>query len=203
MIIRPMIGEWEIPNIEAIRAFEGRRLARFAVPGLDGELQQDLGAGGLCVEICGSLFGDEARDAFLEELFSAFRDAEPLSFVADITAATELDQVLIEQLDVGETNSAARSFGYRMVLRQYVEPPPPAETPSSLDGLGGPELEAELDGLADLGLDGLDLPDLLVDLPTLADPVEPVMPALEGVRQATRGLGDLLGGLKSALEVDE
>ncbi|MEM8960467.1 MAG: hypothetical protein AAGD38_03230 [Acidobacteriota bacterium] len=199
MIIRPMVGGWEVPSIEAIRVLEHRRLARFAVPGLDGMLQQDLGAGGLCIEIRGSLSGDEARDTFLEALQEAFRAAEPVSFSADIITATELEQVLIEHFDVREVNISDRAFEYRIVLRQYVEPPEPS---LGLDDLSTPELDADLDFLADLGLDGLDLPDLLIDLPAISDPVEPVRPALEGVRQAVGGLGDLLGGLSDTLGVD-
>jgi hypothetical protein len=198
MIIRPMLGEWEIPSIEGIYSIEDRKIVHLSVPGLDGDLQQDLGARAHRVEIVGSLATDEARDDFLNKVQTAFQEGEPLSFVADITAATRLEQVLIEGLEVGEVNESDRSFRYRVVLSQYVEPPEPE---ASLDGLGGPELDAELDELADLGLDGLELPDLLLDVPDLADPIEPVRPAMEGVRNATEGITGLLDGLKDALGV--
>ena len=61
-----MIGDWEVPRIERDRDLEGRRLARLAVPGLLGDLHQDLGADSLAVEIVGSLHGDTERDDFLE-----------------------------------------------------------------------------------------------------------------------------------------
>ena len=100
--------------------------------------------------------------------------------------------MLIERLDLEEVNDWANGFRYRIVLREYVEPPPP---PAPFDDLGL-ELDAELDLLAELGLDGLELPDLLGDIPSLGDPTAPVMPALEGVRAATGGIGSLLDGLK-------
>ena len=192
MIVRPVIDGWEVPRIERIESRERRRLARLAVPGLLGELQQDLGAGSLAVEIRGSLQGDEARDEFLTSVREKFRAGDPVSFVADITTATELDQVLIEELEVEEVNQAAGGFRYRVVLREYVEPPEP---PSPIDDLGS-DLGLELDDLASLGLDGLKLPDLLGDIPALGDPVAPVQPALDGVKAATEQIPALLDGLK-------
>ena len=67
-----MIGEWEVPRIERIETLEGRRIARLPVPGLLGDIQQDLGAASLTVEIAGSLHGDEARDDFLQSLRESF-----------------------------------------------------------------------------------------------------------------------------------
>ncbi len=195
MIIRPMLGDYEIPRIERIHAIEQRRLARLAIPGLDGDLHQDLGHDSLAVEIVGSLQGDEARDGFLGELRDRYQAGEPLAFVADITSATDLDQVLIESLEVCEHNEWAGAFRYRLVLRQYVEPPAP---PSPVDDLGA-DLDPDLDLLAELGLDGLELPDLLGMVPDLGDPVAPILPALDGVKAATAPLKGLLANLKTAL----
>ena len=192
-----MIGDWEVPRIESILTHEARRVAQIGVPGLMGDLQHDLGASSLVVEIRGSLVGDDVRDDFLDKLREKYRDGSPVSFAADITTATELDQVLILGLDVIESNDASDQVRYRILLREYVEPPEP---PTPIDDLGS-DLDADLDGLADLGLDGLELPDLLGDVPSLGDPVEPMKPALAGVDKATSGLGDLLTGLKSKLGV--
>lgn len=195
MIVTPMIGDWEVPRIESIRTIEVRRLASLGIPGLKGDLQQDLGADSLVVEIGGSLFGDQARDDFLQALREKFRAGDPVSFVADITTATHLDQVVVLALDVVETNDAAVGARYRILLREYVEPPAP---PAPLDDLGL-GIDADLDGLSSLGLDGLELPDLLGQIPSLGNPVEPLKPALAGVDAATRGIDGLLGGLKGAL----
>jgi len=199
VIVRPMIGNWEVPRVERIETLEGRRLARLPVPGLLGDLQQDLGADSLVVRISGSLHGDEARDKFLDELRQQFRAGEPVAFVADIVAATELDQVLIEELDLEEANDSADGFRYSIVLREYVEPPPEAAPFAAL----GAELGAELDGIADLGLDALKLPDVLIDLPALGNPVEPMKPALDQLQQVTEQVPKLLDGLRAALGVPD
>lgn len=191
MIVRPMIGEWEVPRIERIQTLESRRLARLSVPGLIGDLHQDLGRHSLVVEIAGSLHSDEERDQFLDSVRGPFNTGDPVAFVADITTATELEQVLIEHLDVVEVNDHADSFRYTIHLRQYVEPPEP---PSPIDDLGA-ELGLELDALAALGDLGLELPNMLGDIPSIGDPTPPLREAMDGVEAAVAPLGDLLGEL--------
>ena len=80
MLVRPMIGSWEVSRIEVIATHEARRLAVLPVPGLSGDLHQDLGRGALAVEISGSLLGDEARDEFLKELREKFLAGERIYF---------------------------------------------------------------------------------------------------------------------------
>jgi len=193
VIVKPMIGQWEVPRIERIETLEGRRIARLPVPGLLGDIQQDLGAASLRVEIGGSLQGDEARDDFLQSLRESFRAGDPVSFAADITSAAELDQVLIDELALEEVNDSANSFRYQIILREYVEPPQP---PSPIDELGA-DLGADLDGLASLGLDGLNLPDLLGGVPDISNPVPPLQPALQAVQGATAQVPALLQGVKA------
>lgn len=193
MILRPVLGEWEIPSITRIATVESRRAAWFAVPGLTGDLSQDLGIGSLAVEIEGALHGDEVRDEMLARVRERFRAGEPLGFVADIVNSTDLDRVLIEELFIQEANDGGNEVRYRIVLRQYVEPPAP---PALLDDFGA-ELASSLNAEAALGFAGLELPDLLGELPQLADPVAPMKPALEGVRAATTELAQILGTLKA------
>lgn len=183
-----MLDSLELPYIESIRSLERRRLARHGIPGLEGDLYQDLGAESLVVEIIGSLQGDKNRDDFFEAIREKFNTAEPVPFVADILTATELEEVIVEQLEVEEQNQWDRPLLYRIVLRQYVEPPEPV---TSFDDLGL-ELDLELDLLAGLGLDGLELPDLLIDIPEIGNPVEPILPALDGTDSAVSGIGSLL-----------
>lgn len=196
MILRPMIGSWEVPRIERIRAFEARRLGVLPVPGLSGDLHQDLGKGALAVEISGSLTGDEARDAFLEEVRDKFYAAEPVDFVADIVHEAQLEQVLVQAFEVEEVAGSADSFRYRLVLKEYTEPPPPPGLAPDF----GLDVDADLGLDVDLGLDLLDLPALLVSVPPVGDLLAPVEEAAEGLRQTLEGAGELLGPLRSLLE---
>ena len=113
MLVRPLIGGWSPPSIERIASFESRRLAVLPVPGLSGDLHQDMGRG--------SLATDETRDTFLKDIREKFFAGEPVDFVADIAKESELEQVLIEELRFEEVASDADMFRYRIVLREYTE----------------------------------------------------------------------------------
>ena len=195
MLISPMIGGWQPPRIERIAAVESRRLAVLPVPGLSGDLHQDLGRGALAVEIVGSLNTDDARDDFLKQVREKFLAGDPVDFVADIVKESELEQVLIERLEVEEAAGATDSFRYRIVLREYTEPPEP---PAPADDFG-----AELDGAIGLdavaGLDMLDLPAVAGDIPPIPDLLAPVKPAADSLKQALSGAGGLLDPLKNLL----
>jgi hypothetical protein len=195
MIVRPMIGDWELPCIERGELHQARRQVRLGVPGLLGDLHQDLGVESLAVTITGSLSGAETRSGFLEALQEQFRTGDPVPFVADIVESSELEDVVIVGFDVVETDEWVDAVRYRIVVRQYVEPPepPPLVPELPLDDLAG---------LADLAgnlLDGLDLPALLGGVPALADPSEPIRPALGTARDAVADVPALLGGLRAAL----
>jgi hypothetical protein len=181
-----MIGSWEPPRIERVASREVRRLVALPTIGLSGDLHQDLGRSAMVVEICGSLSDDEARDKFFADVRGQFLAGEPVDFVADIIKETELEQVLIDELIVEEVAGVPDAFRYRIVLREYTEPPePPAP---GLDELG-----LDLDALADLGLDMLDLPAILGAVPDIGDLLSPVTAAAEDLKKS-------LGGASAAFE---
>lgn len=192
MQARPMIGGWEPPGIESLETWESRRLAQLSVPGLAGDLHHDMGRGSLSVRLCGSLAGDEARNSFLAELRERFLAGEPVDFIADIVAESDLEQVLIVHFDLSERAGQADSFRYDVVLREYVEPP----EPPGLD-LGLDDLDLGLD--IDLGLDLLDLPGLLGDIPEIGPLLEPVSAAAEELGAALGEAGALLSPIDSLL----
>lgn len=194
MLVRPMLGGWEIPHISNIQAQESRRLVRLPVPGLSGDLHQDLGRNALVVEITGSLYGDEARDEFLiNNIRPAFLAGEPLDFVADIVSEAELEQVLIEALNIEESADTPDQFHYRIRLREYTEPPEPADPDL---GLEAPDLDLDID----LGLDLLDLPGLLIPLPQIGDLLQPIEPAAASLKDALSGAAEVFGGLEDLFD---
>lgn len=191
--MNPIVGEWEPPKIEALNAVETRRVARLAVPGLSGDLQQDLGRGAMGVQITGSLTGDEARDTFLKSLREQFYAGQPVDFVSDILEEAELEQVIIERFDVAARNDAPGVFSYSLILREYTEPPEPPNLGFDL----GADLDLGLD--IDLGLDLLDLPGLLINLPDVGPLLEPVSEGAEALSAALDGATEALGPLANIL----
>ncbi len=192
-----MLGDWQLPCIERVELQQARRQVRLSVPGLAGDLHQDLGAESSAVTITGSLAGDDRRSGFLEALQEKFRAGDPVPFVADIVESSELENVVIVGFDVTETGEWVGAVRYRIMLRQYVEPPAPPPLAPDL----GPDQLRSLSDLAGNLLNGLDLPSLLSGVPALADPSEPIRPALETARNAVGDLPSLLGDLRSALGV--
>jgi hypothetical protein len=187
--VRPIIGGWEPRGVVAITSEEARRLVRLPVPGLDGDLHQDIGRSALALRISGSLAADELRDEHLTELRSRFKEAAPVDFVADIIAESDLEQVLISEFRLAELAGEADRFRYEIVLVEYTEPPEP---PS-------PGLDLGLDDLGldiDLGLDLLDLAGLLGGVPPLGDLLAPVEEGAAGLREALGGAGSLLSPMQ-------
>lgn len=195
MLLRPMIGSWEVPRIERIITTEARRLAVLPVPGLSGDLHQDLGRGALVVQISGSLWGDEARDAFLKELREKFLAGEAVDFIADITNESELERVLIVSLSLVEQADEADVFHYLIAMREYTEPPePPGPQPDF-----GLDVDADLGLDVNLGLDLLDLPGFLGDVPQVGDLLAPLKPAAADLKSAVSQAGKVLDPLKTLL----
>jgi hypothetical protein len=195
MLVRPIIGSWEPKNIERIVSWESRRLAVLPSPGLSGDLHQDLGRGALTVQITGSLSTDELRDEFLKEVREKFLAGEPVDFLADIVKESELEQVLIEALDFEERAGDPDQFRYRIVLREYTEPPEPP-------GLGddfGLDVDADLGLDVDLGLDLLDIPGLMPDMPEIGDLLSPIKPAAEELKNTLSKAASVLDPLKELL----
>lgn len=193
MRVRPSIGGWSPPNIERIAAFESRRLAVLPVPGLSGDLHHDMGRGALAIEITGSLATDDARDEFLAKVREQFLAGAPVDFVADIAKESELEQVLIEELRMEEVAGDADMFRYRIVLREYTEPPEPPAPGLDL----GLDLLDEIGALADLGLDLLDLAAVLGDVPEVGEILEPLKPAAESLKDAVSQASSVLDPLKN------
>jgi len=196
MLVRPVIGSWEVPRISRITARESRRVSVLPVPGLSGDLHQDLGRSAMVVEIAGSVYGDEVRDGFLKDLREKYLAGEPVDFVADIVKESELERVLIESFDLEENADDSGVFFYRVRLREYTEPPEPPEIGSDF----GSELEGDLGLDADLGLDLLDLPGIVADIPKVGDLLAPLKPAASGLKETVSQGSSVLDPLKSILD---
>jgi hypothetical protein len=187
MKIKPMLGDWEIPRIAAIRTVERRAFVELTVPGRAGSLFQDLNTSPTAIVIEGSLFGDEARDDFLEQLRGKFRDGQPVTFVADILTATQVQYVIIEALRIQESGIIPDQTDYRCMLRESPPPPPP---PDPLGGLNTGLLD-EAAGLVDTVTGAIDAIDALSGFADFGNPTAPLSGAIDGVVAATTGLGDV------------
>jgi hypothetical protein len=193
MKTKPMLGEFALDGIEYIESSESRALVEHRVPGLAGNYFQDMGTIPNTIVIVGTKAGDEARDAFLKAIREIFNKGEQTTFVADINTATDITDVVIEDLEVAETGGVADTFRYVIKLRKYIEPPEPPAT-------GLLDTSILSDGLAALGV--MDLLDNLVTIPDLGDPSVPLTGAMDGVKSATQGLANATAPLKQIFGIE-
>jgi hypothetical protein len=197
MNVKPVLGDWEIPRIAAIESLERRAFVELPIPGRVGSLFQDMNTAPTRVAIAGSLYGDEARNDFLDQVRGKFQEGQPVTFVADIVTATQVEYVIIESLEFEQVGARPDQIDYRIVLRESPPPPPP---PDPLGGLDTGLLD-QAAGLLDTVTGALDLIDGLGSIPDLGDPTEPVRGALSGVQAAAQGLGPIVDGLKGLFGV--
>ena len=188
MNVKPMLGDWEVPNISSIRTLERRAFVELPVPGRVGSLFQDLNSTPTRIAISGSLFGDQNRDDFLEQVRGKFKEGAPVTFVADIVTATEVQHVIVETLDFRESAQRPDETHFLVVLRESPPPPPSGNPLGAIDA--GLDLDAL--GMLDTITGALGVLDGLGSVPDLADPTPPLTGALDGVTAATAGLGDAL-----------
>lgn len=121
----PMLAEIELKTIQEMSTTEDRALAEYKIPGMDGSVFQNLGRKPTKISFSGILYGEKAKED-LEKLRTKFKAGESVSFAADITTATDISQVLIEELKVNEVAGKPDHFRYSVILRECTPPPPPA-----------------------------------------------------------------------------
>lgn len=129
---RPMLDSVELEQVQKIEAEDQEVLAQHGVPALDGDFLQDLGRRVTRVSLSAVISGADAGER-LKTLREKFRSATPVPFVADITTATKVDKVLIEEFGVREVAGKPERFEYELTLREFIpapkpeqeEPPPP------------------------------------------------------------------------------
>lgn len=192
MTVVPMLGDWEVPRVAFLRTEEGRKLAEYRVAGRSGSIWQDLGAEAVTIELAGAVFSEEERTGFLDEARTRFAAAEPLTFVADIIRATDVQYVLIESLVIEESAHYPDEIAWRMTLRESPPPPPPPDPFGAIDtGL----LDAA-GGFVDGVTAALDAVTALGDIPDFSDPSALV----GGVADEAKSLMDGIGGVAPAIQ---
>jgi outer membrane protein OmpA-like peptidoglycan-associated protein len=129
-----MLDQLELQQVQRIEAGQDQVLEAHRVPGLETDFLQRLGRRAAAVELDGVISGADAASA-LKGVRDKFRAGEPVAFVADIAAATRVQQVLVERMRVRELAGRPQRFEYAIRIRELIAPPavdteaPPPEPP--------------------------------------------------------------------------
>ncbi|HEX8651032.1 MAG TPA: OmpA family protein [Pyrinomonadaceae bacterium] len=126
--IKPMLGDIELQLVQKIETEQDQTLTQHEVPALEGDFLQRQGRRASRLTLEGVMVGPEAGEQ-LETLRDKFRSAAPVSFVADIATATQVGEVLIEELSTRELAGNPERFAYALTLRERLPPPPPETVP--------------------------------------------------------------------------
>jgi hypothetical protein len=174
------IGGISLNRIHRISTLEQAAFVRHRVPGLEGDLVQNMGRASVRLGIEGMFFGDAAVDD-LTALRDLYKAREPVDFLADITGQAYFAQVILEQFEVVQQAGEVAQFSYRLQVAEYVEPP------ESNNDLGLDEVDTDI-GLEALDfMDMIELPDLL-SVPDFGDPTPPLSNVLDGLETTLGGL---------------
>lgn len=183
-----------------IEASEGARFIRHAVPGMEGELSQDLGRPSVRIRIQGIFYGSDAPDK-LATLRGHLLDRSPVDFMCELTGQGYFTQVLVDHLEVTQQAGRPDQFNYTCVVTEYVPPPPP---PAS-DLLGGLDagLLDEAVGMMDDVQNALSevsgLVDLLSGASDFGNPVTRLPAMLDAFTGSAGGASSTLGGMGELL----
>lgn len=149
--MRPILDDLELPLVQEMTTYDRRMLAEMKPPGFDGSVLQNLGLRPGRIVLWGVSAGADA-DTFVSQLDQKYRDGRPVPFVADITADTDIENVVIDDVRFQDLAGKPDRFAYVLTLREYVEPTEPEE----LEALENDLLDEASDLMEDL-TEGLDL----------------------------------------------
>lgn len=149
--MRPMLDDLELPQVQEIATFDRRELAEHKPPGMSGSLLQNLGRQPTSLVLGGVASGPQAQN-FIEQLDEIFRAGNPVPFVADILNATDIEEMLIDDLKIRDLAGKPQRFAYVLTLREHMEPVEPEP-----EGLLDADILDQAGDLLDDLVDGLDL----------------------------------------------
>lgn len=139
-MIRPMLDDLALPQVQEVTTLDRRAISEQKPPGMSGSLVQNLGRRPLRVMLWGVAIGPDAQ-AFAQKLDDKFRAAKPVPFTADIVADAKLDQVMIEDLRLGELAGKPLRVSYVLTLCEFIKPVAPTAALPLDPGIAGDALK--------------------------------------------------------------
>ena len=145
--MRPMLDDLELPQVQEIGTYDRRALAEHHAPGAKASQLQDMGRRPTRVALWGVATGEDVA-MFTGKLEDKFRSGTPLDFVADITTDTQIEKVVIDDLQLQELAGRPDRTAFVLSLRQFLEPAEPEDL-SAVDTGILDDATSLMDGLVD------------------------------------------------------
>jgi len=128
----PMLGDISLQYVQRIEHELEGGFVPVRIPGLAGQVMNRTERSSHRIRIRGVLFGETASDD-LESIQLAAAEGQELTFVASITDALDIQQVVINAFKVAEEAGRPGFYEYQLTIMESPPLPPPAE----LSGFGG------------------------------------------------------------------
>jgi len=128
----PRGGQPEIRNVFNISTADRRDMVSHKIPGMEGDVFQNLGRSPVVISFDGTFQGKTAKEN-LETLRTKFKQGTPLPFNSDLSGAADITHVLVNDMRIEESNSVIGRYHYFMVLQEYKVPPPEPVMPPAQD----------------------------------------------------------------------
>lgn len=168
-----------LERIHKVAALEQAAFVHHRIPGLEGNIVQEMGRDSVRLQIEGIFYGPNAKDD-LATLRTAYKKREPVDFLAEIIGQAYFAQVMIEGFQVLQQAREPEQFGFVLAVAEFVPPPEPEAAPTL-------SVDNDIVEQAQTFMDIAALPDLLT-LPEFSDPISPLSSLLDGVKTSLSGL---------------
>src|SRR4051812_15244299 len=104
-MIRPMVDDLALPQVQQVVTRDRRRLVEHRAPGMDGSLLQNLGREAARVVLRRVATCPDPA-AFVASLSEKLQAAAPVAFVADIVTDAHIQRMMIDDLRVEDAAGA-------------------------------------------------------------------------------------------------
>lgn len=171
------LGSIKLDKISRIQTLEQTNVVRFQIPGMEGELAQNLGRPAVRLRISGIFYGPTAAKR-LEGLRKMHLAKEAVEFLADIVGKAFFALVVLDRFEVVQDANDPDQFSYLLEVVEYKEPPKPVL-------LDLPKVNERIFEDARQFMTSVLLSDQL-DLPNIKDPTTPIKDMLTGVKKTLK-----------------
>ncbi|OPY30000.1 MAG: hypothetical protein A4E28_00498 [Methanocella sp. PtaU1.Bin125] len=111
----------EARSISGIVSSARRNYVMHPIPGMDGCVFQDMGRTAVRISFDGAISGKSAIST-VEMLRARFKGGAPVPFNSDVSGASDITQVVIEDFKVSAAAGNKNRYTYSIVLKEYKEP---------------------------------------------------------------------------------
>lgn len=177
-------------RVHHIETLEHNHFIYHHIPGMQGNIAQNLGRDSVRLKLQGIFYGENAAQD-LERLRSIYKDREAVDFLAEVVGQAYFSQVILEQFEVVQSTYDPGQFSYTLTIAEFKPlTAPPGSNLASVEA----SIQADAASFMSVAL----LPDALQigALPEITNPVEPLRNAITPIADALKDLDGATEGLK-------